>query len=272
MDLREKYSQSGCFSIFGIKRDFTYFEKNIELVPFEENIFSNTKTILISGYTNEESNPIDKWEDFINYFKKETMFYYFNWPSSTLLKVIANCWRGITYFEKATLRAEICGKILAYIIYSNTIFKNFQINLVGFSLGNHVIKHCIKELYNLNHNLGNINNPILLTKNENIYQINLKNIIFIAGATHLKKRYKWKNYLHETIIDKCKNCHTDNDYVLGIYEFFMSKIPIGLEKVNIDYERKNLIENYDFHKYGFGHLSYKMGLVAEIVSGSYKEI
>ena len=272
MNLREKFILSGCFSKLGTERDFTYFEKFIELVPFEENIFSNTITILVSGYTNEESNPIDNWKDFINYFKKETMFYHFNWPSSTIPKVFFTFWKCITQFKKATLRAEICGKILAYIIYSNTIFKNFQINLVGFSLGNHVIKHCIKELYNLNHNSGNINNPILLTKNENIYQINIKNIIFIAGATHLKKRYKWKNYLHETIIDKCKNCHTDNDWVLGIYKFFMSKIPIGLEKVNIDYERKNLIENYDFHKYGFGHLSYKMGLVAEIVSGSYKEI
>jgi len=274
MDLREKFSQSGCFSIFGTERDFTYFEKNIELVPFEENIFTNTITILISGFLNEESNPIDKWEDFINYYKKETMFYYFNWPSSTGWKLLYNFFRlrPISHFEKAILRAEICGKILAYILYSNTIFKNFQINLVGFSLGNHVIKYCIKELYYLNHDLGNINNPILLTKNENIYQINLKNIIFIAGATHLKKRYKWKNYIQETIIDKCKNCHTDNDTILKVYKFLMSKIPIGLEKVNIDYERKNLIENYDFHKYGFGHFGYKMGLAAEIVSGPYKEI
>ena len=273
MNLREKFILSGCFSKLGTERDFTYFEKFIELVPFEENIFSNTKTILISGYTNEESNPIDNWKDFINYFKKETMFYHFNWPSSTIPKVFFTFWKCITQFKKATLRAEICGKILAYIIYSNTIFKNFQINLVGFSLGNHVIKHCIKELYNLNHNSGNINNPILLTKNENIYQINIKNIIFIAGATHLKKRYKWKNYINETIIDKCNNCHTDNDWVLKyLYRPAISKIPLGIEKVNINHENKNLIENYDFHKYGFGHLGYKMGLVAEIVSGPYIEI
>ena len=273
MNLREKFILSGCFSKLGTERDFTYFEKFIELVPFEENIFSNTITILVSGYTNEESNPIDNWKDFINYFKKETMFYQFNWPSSTIPKVFFTFWKCITQFKKATLRAEICGKILAYIIYSNTIFKNFQINLVGFSLGNHVIKHCIKELYNLNHNLGNINNPILLTKNENKYQFNIKNIIFIAGATHLKKRYKWKNYINETIIDKCNNCHTDNDWVLKyLYRPAMSKIPLGIEKVKINHENKNLIENYDFHKYGFGHLGYKMGLVAEIVSGPYIEI
>ena len=273
MNLREKFILSGCFSKLGTERDFTYFEKFIELVPFEENIFSNTITILVSGYTNEESNPIDNWKDFINYYKKETMFYHFNWPSSTIPKVFCTFWKCITQFKKATLRAEICGKILAYIIYSNTIFKNFQINLVGFSLGNHVIKHCIKELYNLNHNSGSINNPILLTKNENIYQINIKNIIFIAGATHLKKRYKWKNYINETIIDKCNNCHTDNDWVLKyLYRPAMSKIPLGIEKVNINHENKNLIENYDFHKYGFGHLGYKMGLVAEIVSGPYIEI
>jgi hypothetical protein len=52
----------------------------------------------------------------------------------------------------------------------------------------------------------------------------------------------------------------------------MWKIPIGLEKVSIDYERKNLVENYDFDKYGFGHLGYKMGIVAEMVSGYYIDI
>ena len=201
------------------------------------------------------------------------MFYFFNWPSSSTSKLLDNIFRAKSQFVKATLRASICGKILAYIIYSNTIFKNFQINLVGFSLGNHVIKHCIKELYNLNHNLGNINNPILLTKNENMYQINLKNVIFIAGATRLKRKYNWKNYIHETIIDKCNNCYTDNDWVLKIlYKLAMWKTPIGLEKLNIDYEMKNLVENYDFEKYGFGHRGYKKALVAEKVSGYYIEI
>ena len=273
LNLREKFIQSGFFSKLGTERDFTYFEKFIKLIPFEDIIFSNTITIFVDGFLNEDSNPIDNWIDFIKYYKIETMFYFFNWPSSSTSKLLDNIFRAKSQFVKATLRASICGKILAYIIYSNTIFKNFQINLVGFSLGNHVIKHCIKELYNLNHNLGNINNPILLTKNDNMYQINLKNVIFIAGATRLKRKYNWKNYIHETIIDKCNNCYTDNDWVLKIlYKLAMWKTPIGLEKLNIDYEMKNLVENYDFEKYGFGHRGYKKALVAEKVSGYYIEI
>ena len=272
MDLREKFSQSGCFSNLGTERDFTYFERYIALIPFEENIFINTITIFVSGYLNEESNPIDSWRDFIKHYKKESMFYYFNWPSSSWGECFLKIFSAKSQFIKATLRAAICGKILAYIIYSNTIFKNFQINLVGFSLGNHVIKHCIKELYNLNHNLGNINNPILLTKKDNIYQINLKNVIFVAGATRLKKKYKWKNYIHETIIDKCKNCYTDNDWILLLYQLATWKTPIGLEKVDIDYEGKSIVENYDFRRYGFGHLGYKMDIVAKSVSGSYIEL
>ncbi len=49
-------------------------------------------------------------------------------------------------FLEARERAKICGKILAYMLISSEYLRKFQINLIGFSLGNHVIKHCIKEL------------------------------------------------------------------------------------------------------------------------------
>ena len=40
----------------------------------------------------------------------------------------------------------------------------------------------------------------------------------------------------------------------------------------IMYNNKNLVENYDFTPYNYGHLSYKMGVVAKDMSGYYKEI
>jgi len=35
---------------------------------------------------------------------------------------------------------------------------------------------------------------------------------------------------------------------------------------------KNMVENFDFTQDNFGHMSYKMGVVAERISGYYKEL
>ena len=48
------------------------------------------------------------------------------------------------------------AKILADILISNKLFNNFQINLVGFSLGANVVKYCIKELNDFNGKKNNI--------------------------------------------------------------------------------------------------------------------
>ena len=288
IDLKEKYTQSGYFSKYGKlgpDRNFTTFELLIKLIPFEENVFCNTITIIIDGFLNENSNPLDKWINFIKYYKKESMFYFYKWPSDSFSNIVSNIVNIFNIFKTgkifndpcsqfkcASLRAEISGKILAYIIYSNTIFNGFQINLVGFSLGNHVIHHCIKELYRLNHNFININNPILLQNLENNCEVNLKNVIFCAAATTFEKEDNWGEYIRETIIDKFKNIYAKNDWALGIYNSIMDKTAIGIKELDIKYEGKNIITNYDFTKYTFGHNFYKMGLVAEKISGHYKEI
>ena len=277
--LKNKFTESGYFSKYtiGPGRNFTTFEQFIEIFPFEGNVFSNNIVIIIDGFLNEDSNPIVKWKDFIDYFKKEAMFYYYRWPSDSWDNFIDK-WIPIFrslggQFRSANVRAKIAGKILAYIIYSNTIFKNFQINLVAFSLGNHVIKHCIKELYKLNYNMKNIDKTIILSKPENNYPIYIKSVIFCAAATYFKNINSWIRYKQEIIVDKFKNCYSDEDWVLGLpYLLSMFTFPIGKDKLNINYKGKNLVENYDFSKYNFGHMSYNMSILAKKIAGAYKEI
>ena len=273
-DLKKKYSsEGGLFTRIqnklhlGEGRDFTTFEKYIKLINCDEFIFTNTITIIIDGFTTEENNPMDNWKNFVNYFKRESMFYYYKWPSDSSKNIIS---RGIgkalrfasQSFSSASERAKICGKILAYIIFSNEIFKNFQINLIGFSLGNHVIKHCIKELSRLNE----------LYRNQN-YEINLKNVILVAAATRYKHIDSWIKYSKETIVDKFKNCYSKVDRILQyLYGLCMMKTAIGRDELIIMDGNKNMVENFDFTQDNFGHMSYKMGVVAERISGYYKEL
>ena len=56
-------------------------------------------------------------------------------------------------------------------------------------------------------------------------------------------------------------------YVLCILRF-----AIGKYKLTINYQGKNLVDNYDFTKYNFGHGSYDMKILAKKIAGAYKEI
>lgn len=246
---------------FGEGRDLTTFNKYIKLITVDENVYSNTITILINGFTSEDEDNIDSWRDFMNYFQKETMIYFFKWPSDSrnniFQKGIFNAIGNVSKnFAHSTNRAKISGKLLAYILVSSNIFKEFQINLVGFSLGNHVIKHCLKELYKIS--------------NYNIFG-KLKNVILIAAATHIANKSLWKKYIEQLVIDKFINCYSKDDKILSIaYKMCMLKSAVGNDILEInDEQNHNLVMNYEFN---YGHLSYNFGAVARKVFCYYKDI
>ena len=212
------------------------------------------------------------------------MFYFLKWPSDSKLKVLGSAlgglfdgmkkrllfgpigmiiggiFGGLDSSEKSFLNAKelakICGKILAYMLVSSEYLRKFQMNLVGFSLGNHVIKHCIKELYRIK-NYKKI--------------VKLKNVIFIAGATQISNSLKWKNYINELITDRIINCYSKNDEALSIgYKFATKKGPIGLNELIIkDDNKNNMVENYQF---SYGHLDYDYKGVAKEIFKNYKNI
>ena len=238
LELKEKLPKNG-------------YEKEIRLVLMDANKSSNIITILIDGFRTEHKAEHTQFEDFFDFFKKETLFYVYKWPSFTKL--------GINFLE-ASKRARLCGILLAYILITKE-FKNYQINLIGFSLGNHVIKHCIKALYN-----------VYQTSNGAKFA-NLKNIIFIAGATKIGNKNKWKNYIKKLIGERVINCYSKNDFALSFgYSLAMDKKAIGLEPLIItdnENENKQLVENYEFQ---FGHRDYNYKSVISRIFERYKDI
>ena len=242
------------------------YEKSIELISLDVNIFSNTITIIVDGFTTQTQNQINEWKDLVNSFQNETMFYFYKWPTDSFQNIfekgfLAGLKNISKNFYSATARAKICGKLLAYIQLSSKFFKNFQINLIGFSLGNHVIKHCLKELYKYN----NINNKNF---------IKLKNVILIAGATHISGNKLWKQYIENFIIDRFINCYSEVDKVLSLaYYNCMSKKAVGSGELIIkDDNGNNMVKNYDFTQNNFGHTTYKYEFLINRLFPNYKDI
>ena len=118
---------------------------------------------------------------------------------------------------------------------SNQIFNNFKINLAAFSLGNHVIKHCIKEL-------------------ENFGRLDLiNNVVFIAGATDINCNFRWEKRL-SCISGKIINCYSDFDLALRFCKILSGKDPIGTKKLKC---RKVKIKNYLIRTF---HISYRSNM------------
>jgi len=206
---------------------------------------SNTITILIDGFRTEKRIESNQWEGFLNYFDNQTLFYAYKWPSFGDF--------GFQFFE-ARKRAEICGKILANIIITK-MFKDYQINLVGFSLGNHVINHCLQTLYKIYQTSGGSKFA------------NLKNIILIAGATKIKDINEWRDIIKKLIGERIINCYSKKDYVLKIL-----RNPIGSMHLKIndnENPEKELVENYEFQ---FGHLNYDYTQLASRIFKNYRDI
>ena len=228
------------------------YQEKIRLSPVNINVKTNSITILVDGFMSEDDNPKRKWKAFLDYFKNnETMFYFYGWPASNLS----------VRFNHASERASLCGYILAYLLISQK-FKHFQINLIGFSLGNQIIKHCLKALY-----------KIFVTSGGTHFA-NLKNIIFIAGATQIKNVNKWKTIFKKLIGDRIINCYSNSDYALKwLYKAYKSKTAIGsgplLIEDNENSQRCQLVENYEFFHF---HITYDYKEIVSKIFKDYKDI
>ena len=199
-------------------------EKQLKLIPYKEGNFEEkTILILVSGYFSSKSNHFEDWEKLIKIYKKRfynPIIYFFNWPSSR--KNLLNFILHRKDFRDTRERGKYCGRILALVLMSNQIFNNFKINLAAFSLGNHVIKHCIKEL-------------------ERFGRLDLlNNIVFMAGATDINCNFKWEHRLG-AISGKIINCYSDFDLALWYCKNITGKDTIGSKKLKI---RNVTIKNY----------------------------
>ena len=264
--------------------------RNVNLSPLNPRVTANHCYIFISGFLSETSDHYEEWENMALNISANNTCYFYNWPGDTLsnaagetilnlgLTVLTNLAKvknknkdedctnlnknknQETPFQKfdpgksfidSSNKAALSGKILAHILASRLFFKNHTITLVGFSLGTHVTKHCIKNMFDLHYKEHIPCNDII------------KNVILIAGATSiLGKEEKFKNIFSKMINGKLINCYSKEDQVLNVlYTGCMKKKPIGNSELTINgYEN---LKNIDFTPLKLGHTDYraKMDLV-----------
>ena len=264
--------------------------RNVNLSPLNPRVTANHCYIFISGFLSETSDHYEEWENMALNISANNTCYFYNWPGDTLsnaagetilnlgLTVLTNLAKvknknkdedctnlnknknQETPFQKfdpgksfidSSNKAALSGKILAHILASRLFFKNHTITLVGFSLGTHVTKHCIKNMYDFHYKEHIPCNDII------------KNVILIAGATSiLGKEEKFKNIFSKMINGKLINCYSKEDQVLNVlYTGCMKKKPIGNSELTINgYEN---LKNIDFTPLKLGHTDYraKMDLV-----------
>ena len=221
---------------------------NFALIPFANQHYSNTVTILISGFLSETSDYVKDWKHIIHNGSKYSMYYSYKWPSGSRFKMLTKVLslkklnpftKGVDYFLKSRSTAKYAGKLLGIILQSRQIFKNCLINLIGFSLGSHVIKYCLKEMENNNS------------------QCLIHNVYFCGGATTFGNKEHWKKIFANQISGRIVNCYSNVDKILSLlYIQSAEKIPIGIGPVEIESDNFT-IENYDLTELNMGHLSYR---------------
>ena len=168
-----------------------YDIKQLTLIPLSHRKTSSQICILIDGkYSNRYNLPTLHSYLYQN-INSNCDFYTYKWQTPTN--------NAELYYNKKV--AKFYGKLLAYIITSRTIFKFQCINLIGYSLGCHVIKHCLIELNKISSKIDT----------DDI----LNDVIFIGGATNLNM-VKFPNILNN-IGGRVINVFSERDVLLKEY-------------------------------------------------------
>ena len=232
-----------------------YYHTNfIRLTPFQKYNTSNIVTILISGFGSENDAHCVSWKVYIENDPINSSYYFYQWPGDSFTKIIMKSLPmnfgqfvfdsnlpGV--FDDSKTKAENSGKLLSIILLTKKFFKDKKINLVGFSLGSHVIKYCLKEMRDSEDSKNIIND-----------------VIFMGGATTFKKTNQWYNIFKKMVGGRVINCYSKKDDILSkLYCKCVGKDPIGRKELEIKEGKtgSNIIENYDFSDLELGHLDYR---------------
>ena len=250
LEILKKYLTNIFFKITDITKNI------IELTPYSCKYYSTEITILISGFGSELDQHQKQWREIISSYRR-SMFYFYQWPSDSFEKIIfsslVNKLNIFNLFDSSLLkkfknikhRAKVCGKFLGLILSTKKSFGKCQINLIGYSLGCHVIKYCLKELY----------------ENKNIEHNIINNVVFIAGATRIKKS-KFNDIFNDVIRGRIINIYSNQDFILKyLYKCSIEKVALGSQELifeNVDNkidDNNCKVENYNMNQ--FGHLDYR---------------
>ena len=231
-----------------------YYSNYIRLSPFQRYMSSNVVTIFVSGFGSQNDVHCIEWKKYIENDKQSSTYYFYHWPGDSFTKIILKSLPlGLTglkfdidlpkVFMDSKNKAKDSGKLLSIILRSRLFFGYRQINLVAFSLGNHVVKNCLKELNNRDDGKMIIND-----------------VTFMAGATTFKNKFSWYNIFKNVVGGRIVNCYSKADNILKyLYSNCTGNEPIGFKEIDINDGKggKNIIENYDFTDLNIGHLDYR---------------
>ena len=272
-ELKKQFPQEGFFTIikknldhkFNPEMDLNDFKKNLKLIPVEPNVYSNTVTIIIDGFSIEDHVLLDEWKEFLNYFPKETMFYFYKCALDSKNNLLRDgsykrLKRAKNEFKEIQKKTKLLGSLLACILYSKGFFRGFHVNLVGYSFGNMIIKQCLKDLYEIN--------------NQNNF-VKIKSVILIGATINFHEKKLWKTIIESLILDRLINCFSHADEVLkNLFSINMGKsIALGNEFAEIlDDNGENIISNFNFSENQFNQFNYKKGVIAESIFPKYKNI
>ena len=272
-ELKKQFPQEGFFTIikknldhkFNPEMDLNDFKKNLKLIPVEPNVYSNTVTIIIDGFSIEDHVLLDEWKEFLNYFPKETMFYFFKCALDSKNNLLRDgsykrLKRAKNEFKEIQKKTKLLGSLLACILYSKGFFRGFHVNLVGYSFGNMIIKQCLKDLYEIN--------------NQNNF-VKIKSVILIGATINFHEKKLWKTIIESLILDRLINCFSQADEVLKfLFSINMGKsIALGNDFATIlDDNGENIISNFNFTQNQFNQFNYKKGVIAESIFPKYKNI
>jgi hypothetical protein len=272
-ELKKQFPQEGFFTIikknldhkFNPEMDLNDFKKNLKLIPVEPNVYSNTVTIIIDGFSIEDHVLLDEWKEFLNYFPKETMFYFYKCALDSKNNLLRDgsykrLKRAKNEFKEIQKKTKLLGSLLACILYSKGFFRGFHVNLVGYSFGNMIIKQCLKDLYEIN--------------NQNNF-VKIKSVILIGATINFHEKKLWKTIIESLILDRLINCFSQADEVLkNLFSINMGKsIALGNEFAEIlDDNGENIISNFNFTQNQFNQFNYKKGVIAESIFPKYKNI
>lgn len=242
--------------------------QNLKITPFDPINTSTHICLCINGDLFDDLSSNNFWQNFtIN--DKSLDYYFFDWQTNNLrgtatktlkelLLFIKNLNTLLTMdeikinnnkqiFQKNKKLAKIFGKILAYIIASRCVFRFHTISLIGYSLGCHVIKHCILELNKIYEYQFDVNEII-------------QNVIFIAGATKFNTKKVKLVDVFKIVAGRIVNCYSKYDWLLP---FFYSEKCIGVNAIEVENEKDGkmlYLENYDFSYLKLDHNEYKREL------------
>ena len=231
-----------------------YYSNFIRLSPFQKYITSNVVTVFVSGFGSENDIHCIEWKKYIENDPRNSTYYFYHWPGDSFTKIILKSLpiglKGIKLdsdlpkvFIDSKDKAKTSGKLLSIILKSRLFFGYRQINLVAFSLGNHVVKNCLKEL-----------------SNDDIGKMIINDVTFMAGATTFKNISKYYKIFKKVIGGRIVNCYSKADNILKyLYSNCIGVQPIGINYIDINDGKggKNIVENYNFTDLGMGHLDYR---------------